>query len=298
MKQKDIDLLMESLYELQGITESVLDFTHTELNTKIWGEDKRLRPEVKDEILSIFYDWLKTKFPNTDPEKIYFVGSNATYQYSDNSDIDITIQLPVAEEQLVEVIHELPNGNLLSGTECPINFFLRPDADIVLQLTDGVYDILNDKWVKLPQSNTEKTEYPQVIEIAKFFMDGIDLREQEYKRDTIELNIYEKALQEQDLATDPKVLEDMIELKRKEIRADIDALYVAFHVVHNFRGEAFQPGYDEDYLSGAKSTRPNMTINNQVYKVLERFGYLDRLHSFLKIRKEMMEKESNFEQKE
>ena len=64
------------------------------LNDKIFGEDNQLKPEVKEKLLEIaqrFIDNLKEDGIEIKADDIQIVGSNASYNYTDQSDIDLHI---------------------------------------------------------------------------------------------------------------------------------------------------------------------------------------------------------------
>ena len=44
-----------------------------------------------------------------------------------------------------------------------------------------------------------------------------------------------------------------------------------------FPWRAFDPDYEPHFLINITSGSPNYSVNNVVYKVLERFGYVDKL---------------------
>ena len=65
------------------------EFIHKELNPKIWNSNKELKPEVRKKLLQIsleFYKYLNIKIPI---KGIRLIGSNANYNWSNQSDIDI-----------------------------------------------------------------------------------------------------------------------------------------------------------------------------------------------------------------
>ena len=66
---------------------------HNTLNPKIWKDDELL-PEVKEkieQITDLFLDKLADSEIDIDVEDIYVLGSNANFNYSDESDLDVHI---------------------------------------------------------------------------------------------------------------------------------------------------------------------------------------------------------------
>ena len=81
---------------------------HDQLNPKIWTEDKELRPEVRAKVLQIV-DKFKTQLlvDNVElkVEDIYILGSNANYNYTEESDLDVHI---IADESFDCSAEHLP----------------------------------------------------------------------------------------------------------------------------------------------------------------------------------------------
>ena len=165
------------------IQESILDPVQKDLNSDIFLKDGKMKPEVQEFILDIFYNW-KTKYIfEGSIASIILVGSSAGYQYNNTSDIDVNIIFKdITLEELRKVTKYLPNGNMLPDTEHPINFYLDVNDENVKK-ADNAYDILNSYWIKQPIVNDTKIPFSYALEVAKFFMNGIDVRVSEYEAD-------------------------------------------------------------------------------------------------------------------
>ena len=83
---------------------SVAPITHnTELNPKLWDNNK-LIPEVRLQLMKIarhFADYLKVERLNL--RDITISGSNASYGYSDNSDLDLHLVADVDSPEKAEL---------------------------------------------------------------------------------------------------------------------------------------------------------------------------------------------------
>ena len=70
-----------------------LDLTlqyHDELNPKIWVDEDKLKPIVREHLLKIAKVWAKTaKIEDDAIEDIIITGGNVNYNYTKQSDIDI-----------------------------------------------------------------------------------------------------------------------------------------------------------------------------------------------------------------
>ena len=84
-------------------------------------------------------------------------------------------------------------------------------------------------------------------------------------------------------------LNNIIDLKEVEILADLDALEIASHLIHGFRNEVYDKKHQFKYLIKIESENPNTSVNNIIYKMLENFGYLEKLEKYLKQRDKLIE---------
>lgn len=268
----------------RNVNESVLDPVHKTLAKDVWTEDQKLKDKHREYIVNTLEEWLDKMEIGKEPEQIAIVGSITTYQYSKYSDIDVNVVIDLSDEERKELIKYLPNETPLPGTNHPVNYYLAEDAGENVRKKPSAYDVINDKWIKEPKLENIKYPYSYVIEIAKFFMDGIDDRIAEYERDKIELELYREYKKDKNVIISNEEAQKAIEQKSIEIKADLDALHVAHKLVKAFRKKAFEDDYEPDFLIDIKSANRDFSINNLVYKSLERFGYLDKLNKFEKER--------------
>ena len=280
-----------NLDQFFSVNESILDAPKKTLCKDIWTGAEELRPNVKKEIYSILDKWLESNKIEKDAIKgIYFIGSLTTYQYSEVSDIDVNIVTSLKNTKLNDLYKELPNGNNLSSTKHPINFYLTNDTNGI-DSSKTLYNLEKEKWVRRPKKSDIKIPFSYVLEIAKFFMDGIDLRIAEYERDKRELETYRKQFKDKQNDLDVTELQALITSKESELMADLDAIFVAFHMIKAFRKEGFT-GPEEDrpsFLIKIETDDPNYSMHNLVYKEIERFGYFDKLTKYIDLRKRMKE---------
>ena len=133
---------------------------HDTLNPKLWDENNELKPEVREkieEIVQKFDDNLKENDVELDVKDIAIIGSNANYNYSPDSDVDIhiiadTSVYPDQEDLAMKVYlayKSLFNNKYdptLNGIEAEI--YVEPDE--VHANSNGVYS-LKDGWLKEPE---------------------------------------------------------------------------------------------------------------------------------------------------
>lgn len=270
--------------DIRKLLESVLDPVHKHLNTQVFDSNGKIKEDVSDYILENFIEWwTKLKYDQDLIENVIMIGSITGYQYTDSSDIDVNVQVKLDDDEIKELGVLLPNGNLLPNTQHPVNYYLTNNSSAI-ENADGAYDLLDDKWIKQTDKEDIKIPYSYALEIAKFFMDGLDQRFSEYERDNHELEIYKSYLDNEDLETNKDEIQQKIELKEQEIKADLDAIHVGHKMLRAFRHEAFDEGYEPDFLINIEMIKPNKSINNIVYKLMEQFGYLDKLNKYKELR--------------
>lgn len=142
------------------ITESFLTehtvLIHDELNPVLW-DGMELRPEVKDKILAIVEEFQSTLDIPLDILDVNLVGSNASYNYTDKSDVDVHI---VTDFEEYGYPMELVNAAMQAFKKV-FNDTYDIDFDgynVELYVEDvntspnsnGIYSVLNDTWIKVP----------------------------------------------------------------------------------------------------------------------------------------------------
>lgn len=130
---------------------------HDELNPRIWDEDNQLKPKIKKGILDIvneFVDYIEYDLPIVD---IVIVGSNASYNYTDKSDLDIHL---IVNFENIDENKELVNAlcqswKTLFNKSYDIKLGGQPAELYVEDMktstnSNGIYSVTNDKWLKYP----------------------------------------------------------------------------------------------------------------------------------------------------
>lgn len=168
----DILQKLEELNELtinedleNGIQEDIEK--HDTLNPVLFEKDK-LKPEIRDTALQIVDTFIEMLEERNIPLKIHDIiltGSNANYNYTKDSDIDLHIQADLSqfkgEEKLYAAIYEAYKS--LFNTKFEISIYGIP-LEIYVENIDtksasnGIYSIKDDRWVKEP----EQTEIPEI----------------------------------------------------------------------------------------------------------------------------------------
>lgn len=140
------------------LTESVEK--HAELNKKLFNKDGTLKASVRSKMLEIvdeFITNLKEQDIKLKVTDILFIGSNASYNYTANSDIDLHI---LADTDAADYPEELGNAlysayRSLFNKQLDIEFFGIPvelfvETESSKRVSNGIYSVKTNKWLKMP----------------------------------------------------------------------------------------------------------------------------------------------------
>lgn len=147
---------------------------HDTLNPKLW-ENNQLRPEVEEKLDNIVDQFILELQNNDIPIKVLdarLVGSNASFNYTDNSDLDVHIVANFADTSCdVPVLNLLYNyfkKNFNDKYEIsihgvPVELYVE-DMDSS-SVSNGIYSLYKREWIKFP----EPIEVPD-IDITDVFI--------------------------------------------------------------------------------------------------------------------------------
>lgn len=145
---------------------------HNQLNPLLWNDDATMKDEVISKLKEIADEFilnLQEAEIEADIDDIILIGSNANYNYTKNSDLDIHIILnnkdlePKIAESLYGAYRSIFNKNYdISIYNIPVEIYVElPGSD---RISNGVYSIKNEKWLieptitEIPDLDTEKFE--------------------------------------------------------------------------------------------------------------------------------------------
>jgi len=127
-----------------------------ELNPVLWFNNK-LKPEVKDKILHLVDEFQTTLDIPIVVLDINLVGSNASYNYNDKSDIDIHIITNFEQygypEELVQAAMNAFKANFNNKYDITYGGY---DVELYVEdvksspQSNGIYSVLKDMWIKEP----------------------------------------------------------------------------------------------------------------------------------------------------
>jgi len=133
---------------------------HDSLNSKLFTKEELLKDKVRDKMLEIvdtFLADLKEQDIKIKVDDILLIGSNASYNYTKDSDIDLHILANAkAAKYTTEVANALYsayrslfNKSLdISIYDIPLEIFVETEDST--RVSNGIYSVKKNKWVKKP----------------------------------------------------------------------------------------------------------------------------------------------------
>lgn len=135
--------------------DSVIIDKHPTLNPKLWKDEDTLRPEVQVALFKIakeFYEFLDFDAPLVD---IQVTGSQANYNYSEFSDLDLHLIVPYEQVECDEPVEDLfdtkrklwKQVHEITVHGVPVEVYVEDEA----RPTKGAaYSIMQDQWLRDP----------------------------------------------------------------------------------------------------------------------------------------------------
>lgn len=148
---------------------------HDTLNPKLWEETDQgytLKDDVREALVEIAnafvaYIDLPTPLPISD---IYLLGSNAGYNYTKYSDIDLHLSVNFslfnASEEIMQLVFNLKKNAFNSSHDITvkgINVELYVEDVKAGTNSNGIYSVMTNQWIKYPI----KDDFTSVVEIDK-----------------------------------------------------------------------------------------------------------------------------------
>lgn len=133
---------------------------HNELNPKLW-DNNELRPEVKEKLNQIADEFLKYIEIPLNIVDIEIVGSNASYNYNENSDIDLHVivnsEVNYVDPEILRMLYNSKKNSFNDNYELdingiPVELYIEDVKDG--NATNGRYSLMNDNWVMQPEPIT------------------------------------------------------------------------------------------------------------------------------------------------
>lgn len=148
---------------------------HDKLNPKLWDSAQQLKPEVKKKIVEIvdyFESQLQVPLNIVD---IQLCGSNASFNYTEQSDLDVHIianfEVVTNETEILQTVYDLEKTRFNKDYDISVH-----GVEIELYVQDirsginsnGIYSVLDNKWIKEPKPITRATKHSTDKEVQKW----------------------------------------------------------------------------------------------------------------------------------
>ena len=156
-------LVFEAIRELDILDESIE--RHETLNSKLFDENNKLKEDVREALLNVKDEFLKELSENKIPLRvidIWLVGSNASFNYTDKSDIDLHIIAnldDVCEDTcLLQILYNYVKASFnrrhdISIKGLPVEVYIQ-DVNSN-SVSNGIYSLQEDEWIKFPEQLPE-----------------------------------------------------------------------------------------------------------------------------------------------
>ena len=154
---------------------------HNELNPLLWDKNNKLHEDVKTKIVNIVNQFLASIDLDIQAIDVVIVGSNASYNYTSTSDIDvhiITNYMDInADTEIVTLLFNQLRSKFNSTYDITIH-----GLDVELYVEDvntsvtsnGIYSVIYDSWIKFPKKLTSVPQHDISKEFSEW-QDRIDV---------------------------------------------------------------------------------------------------------------------------
>lgn len=182
---------------------------YNELNPKIWDKNNKLYPQVRakiNEIVDAFIDYVEIPLKIVD---VHILGSNASYNYTDNSDLDVHIitNFDMIKPDCSEILQAYYNTERASFNSTYDIKIKGIDVEIYVEdikastISNGIYSLYSDKWIKFPKKTqpVNTNLEPELSKVKAYVLNAINSLQLGLVEDTIN-SLY--LIRKNSLATD------------------------------------------------------------------------------------------------
>lgn len=166
---------------------------HDSLNPKLFNKSKKLRPEIKERIEDIVDEFISTLSADVYIEiiDIQILGSNASYNYTSTSDLDVHIIINSEDYSDTDLLMAYCNSKKsifkdkynIKIKQIPVELYVEDLHSGAV--SNGIYSVCNDRWVKAPKkilikeldvSNEVKTLSQKIHTLLNECSDVVELK--------------------------------------------------------------------------------------------------------------------------
>jgi len=284
---------------MKNVHASILDFPRKTLSEDIWQyratdpnakEDElpRLKPSVKSLIVST-----ATKYLSQIGFRLiesHLLGGSASYQWAEGADIDVSLFAEGWPENIsqedIEKYHNFFSKIKIPYRSYEIHFFLRKPDDSDIEVSEAIYDILNNEWLLppliLPKHFDPDDYFKPFIKEAEVKAKKFDEAIGKLRRSWGDMV---NASEAQEDAVEPDLVKKRIQKEKEKIIEVIDWLVKTYKIIRDRRNamhDAIKEKMEKNVEVGrlARFQEPEI-----IWKYLERAGYNDFLRTLGKLKK-------------
>ena len=282
------------------LTESILDPVNRTRCREIFDDTDIMKPEIVSFIEDSFKLWVEQLNPDLRifTVKCYkCIGSSTGFQYTDTSDLDVQVFVEMKDghsfDEIWQLVKILPNGHNIPGTHHPVNyFFIDENNPTEENKYENLYNIDTKTWEK--KTDSVKSDIPvlYVREISRFFTDAFDLligrytRDMQYLKDALNMDYTKQDISE-------KECKEAVDRCLTQVRADMDSMRLADKLIHGFRLQAYDDNnFFHISINYMDDNDPRKSMNEAIYKTLDKFEYRERLKGLINEAQEFLDKVS------
>ncbi len=262
------------------LKESILDPIQKERASYLFGKEEKMLPEAKAWINSKIDEWKKNLGFDLKHGDVKLYGSSTGYQYTDTSDVDLHVVADISSEQLEKSGRLAKLGFLQDNGKNEVTLFIIPESDkgkfLQPDKFENIYNIKTDEWEKKTEKGEYEIPYPYIMELSEFFMNGFDLSLSAYERAKQEFAMYTELDPNKQEITD-KEKNESVSRALTELKASHDKVRMGMGILKSFLDEGYEGNPFRIHISYNEKKDPRMSVNNAIYKMLERFGYQKRM---------------------
>lgn len=139
---------------------------HDTLNPLIWGKDSILLPEVESRVIDIVNLFAGNLEIPLDIADIHIVGSNASYNYTPYSDLDVHIitnfEFTNVPKEILQALYNAEKNAFNKAYDISIHgvnveLYVEDIASSVM--SNGVYSVPSREWIKVPSKLDNVPDY-------------------------------------------------------------------------------------------------------------------------------------------
>ena len=148
---------------------------HEELNPKLFDSSNMLLPDVRQKILDIVTTFENNLQIPIDICDIHLVGSNCSYNYTENSDLDVHIianfEMITDETEILQTAYNLEKSSFNKNYDIKIKGI---EVELYVEdinsntVSNGIYSVCDNVWIKEPKPIKSITKHNTEKEFEKW----------------------------------------------------------------------------------------------------------------------------------